>query len=152
LEIVMNTIRAVVKSGLLASALVLAACSMVPWMSSSVALGARLTGAHEVPATTSTGSGTVEASLDKDSKVLTWTITYAGLTGPVTAGHFHGPALPGQNAGVALPLKGDLTSPISGSATLSSSQEADLLAGKWYVNLHTAANPGGKIRGQMMAR
>jgi hypothetical protein len=41
-------------------------------------------------------------------------------------------------------------SPIKGSAALSPAQVADVLAGKWYVNLHTAANPGGEVRGQVM--
>jgi len=41
------------------------------------------------------------------------------------------------------------TSPASGKATLTAPQIADLEAGKWYVNVHTAANPGGEIRGQV---
>ncbi len=71
------------------------------------------------------------------------------MTGPVTAGHFHGPAAAGANAGVVVPFAGSLASPITGSATLTDAQIADLKAGKWYVNLHTAANPGGEIRGQV---
>ena len=71
------------------------------------------------------------------------------MTGPVTAGHFHGPAAAGANAGVVVPFAGSLASPITGSATLTDPQIADLKAGKWYVNLHTAANPGGEIRGQV---
>ena len=79
-------------------------------------------------------------------------MTYSGLTGPVTGGHFHGPALAGQNAGVVVPFAAGLVSPITGSATLTPTQVADLSAGKWYVNLHTAANPGGEIRGQVTVR
>jgi hypothetical protein len=62
--------------------------------------------------------------------------------------HFHGPAEPGKNAGVAVPFK-DPASGAEGSATLTDAQAADLMAGKYYINVHTAANPGGEIRGQV---
>ena len=55
-----------------------------------------------------------------------------------------------KNAGVAVPITGIATSPVEGSATLTDAQAADLVAGKYYVNIHTAANPGGEIRGQVM--
>jgi hypothetical protein len=71
------------------------------------------------------------------------------LSGDATAAHFHGPATPGVNAGVTVPMKAPLTSPITGEATLTPEQAADLMAGKWYFNVHTAANPGGEIRGQL---
>ena len=62
--------------------------------------------------------------------------------------HFHGPAEPGKNAGVAVPIT-PATSGSEGSATLTDAQTADLLAGKYYVNVHTEANKGGEIRGQV---
>jgi len=89
-----------------------------------------------------------KASLNKDTSVLTWKISYSGLTGPATAAHFHGPAMAGANAGVVLPFA-SATSPIEGTATLTAAQVADLTAGKWYANVHTAANKGGEIRGQV---
>jgi hypothetical protein len=79
---------------------------------------------------------------------LSWRITYSGLSGPPTAAHFHGPAQPSTNAGVAVPIPNVATSP-QGSATLTDAQAADLLAGRYYINIHTAANPGGEIRGQV---
>jgi hypothetical protein len=112
---------------------------------------AKLDGASEVPPTTSTGTGTAMVTLDKASKTLTWTVTYAGLTGAPAAGHFHGPAAAGANAGVVVPLTIG-PSPIKGSAVLTDAQIADLEAGKWYVNIHTAANKGGEIRGQVMLK
>ena len=67
----------------------------------------------------------------------------------MTAGHFHGPAPAGANAGVVLPFTGSMASPIEGSATLTQAQVDQLKAGLWYVNLHTAAHPGGELRGQV---
>ena len=141
--------RTFLSLGVIAAALSLSACgSMVA--SNAMALSAKLSGANEVPSNTSAGTGMLDASLDKQTNVLTWTVTYAGLTGPVKAGHFHGPAAAGANAGVALGFSGSVESPIKGTATLTAAQAADVMAGKWYVNLHTAANPGGEVRGQVM--
>jgi CHRD domain len=111
---------------------------------------ADLSSASEVPPVTSTGKGTATASLDTTTKTLTWTVTYSGLSGPATAGHIHGPAAPGANAGVLVPFTGDLASPIKGSATLTDAQISDLEAGRTYINLHTADNKGGEIRGQLV--
>ena len=115
----------------------------------TVKLHADMKGSNEVPPNTSPGSGTADATFDTDSKLLTWTGTYSNLTGPVMGAHFHGPVEAGKNAGIVLPFK-TVESPIQGSATLTDNQAADLLAGKWYANVHTAANPGGELRGQMM--
>lgn len=111
---------------------------------------AALNAAAEVPPNTSTGTGQAEASYDAGAKTLGWTVTYAFLTGPLTAGHIHGPAAPGVNAGVMIPFD-NLASPIRGSAVLTADQAAALKAGKLYVNLHTAAHPGGEVRGQLLA-
>jgi hypothetical protein len=110
---------------------------------------ASLDGKSEVPATTSSGSGTADIDYDPAAKKLSWKLTYSGLTGAATAAHFHGPAETGKNAGVAVPITNPASSPVEGSATLTDAQAADLEAGKYYVNVHTAANPGGEIRGQV---
>jgi hypothetical protein len=115
----------------------------------TIQLKADLTGANEIPPNASPASGEAVATLDTDTKLLTWTVTYADLTGPALGAHFHGPSEPGKNAGIALPFK-TVQSPIEGTATLTENQAADLLSGKWYANIHTAANPGGELRGQMM--
>jgi hypothetical protein len=104
---------------------------------------AKLAGAGAVK-----GSGELTAMLD--GKTFTYSASYKDLTGPVVAAHFHGPAAPGANAPPVVPAKAG-PSPIKGTATLTDAQIADLNAGKWYFNIHTAANPGGEIRGQVMA-
>ena len=149
------------RTGLLATVtaatLALGGCAMSPMGSSndmsdnSARFGATLAAAAEVPPNGSTGSGMVDATLDKRSNVLSWRMVYSGLSGPATMAHFHGPAMPGTNAGVALPIPNAM-SPAQGQATLTAAQVADLMAGKWYANVHTAANPGGEIRGQMMVK
>jgi hypothetical protein len=116
----------------------------------SVNFHATMDGKAEVPPNASTGSGDALATLDTSSKQLNYTITFFGLSGPATAAHFHGPAAPGANAGVAVPIGTNPTSPVTGSVTLTDAQMADLQAGKWYANVHTAENKGGEIRGQMM--
>ena len=110
---------------------------------------ATLDGKSEVPANASAATGTADIDFDAATKKLTWKLTYSGLSGPATAAHFHGPAEAGKNAGVAVAIPNAGTSPAEGSATLTDAQAADLMAGKYYVNVHTAANPGGEIRGQV---
>src|SRR5450759_1686145 len=119
--------RTTLHVGLLAGLLGLGACGMTPMMSSSNAMSARLSGASEVPPVTSNGSGTVEAVLNKQTNALSWTVTYAGLSGPATAGHFHGPAMAGQNAGVAVPIPDANKASFEGSATLTDAQAADMM-------------------------
>lgn len=117
----------------------------------TVAYKANLQPSSEVPPNTSTGHGALTATFDTATKALKYTVTYEGLTGEATAAHFHGPAPVGQNAGVVVPIAKDkLASPITGAATLTDTQVADLLAGKWYFNVHTAKNPGGELRGQVL--
>ena len=116
----------------------------------SVQYTAALTGADEVPATDSKGKGSVIATYDPKTKELKWRVEYSGLTGDVTAAHFHGPAAPGANAPPIVPLPEPLKSPIDGKATLTDEQAKEFMDGKVYFNLHTEKNKGGEIRGQLM--
>jgi hypothetical protein len=107
-----------------------------------------LSGASEVPPVTSKGAGTASVNLDTATKQVTYNVTYTGLTEPAAAAHIHCGAAAGANSGVAVPFA-NAASPITGSATLTDAQMADLQAGKCYVNVHTATNKGGELRAQL---
>ena len=98
------------------------------------------------------GTGTANMTLDTDTNLLTWNISWAGLSGPVTAMHFHGAANPNQNAAVQIDIGAvsGLNTPSIGNLIVADQQEADLLAGLWYINIHTAQFPPGEIRGQVL--
>jgi hypothetical protein len=135
-------------SGLVAIALITTVSEAA--FADMVSFRADLSGSNEVPPNASAGKGTLDATYDTTSKQLTYTVSYSGLTGPATAAHFHGPAASGANAGVVVPVQGALANPIKGTATLTDAQAADLTSGKWYFNIHTAANKAGEIRGQVL--
>ncbi|MBN9550857.1 MAG: CHRD domain-containing protein [Alphaproteobacteria bacterium] len=120
-----------------------------PAMAETMKFTATLDGGQQSPPVTTKGKGTATFTFDSTSKKLTWNVKYSGLSGPAVAAHIHGPADMGANADPVIPFKGKLKSPIKGSATLTDAQAADLEAGKYYVNVHTAANKGGEIRGQI---
>jgi hypothetical protein len=120
----------------------------VPAMAAMVNLKADLKASNEVPPVDSKGGGSVTATFDTASKQLTWKGTVSGLTGPATAAHFHS-AESGKNGPVAVPIAGADKGSFEGSATLTDAQAAELIAGKWYVNVHTATNTAGEIRGQV---
>jgi hypothetical protein len=113
---------------------------------------ADMNGSSEVPSNTTSSTGSATVTLDPATNKITWNVTFSGLTGPATAVHIHGPAPAGKNAGVMIWLseKGKpAASPVSGSGSLTAAQASDLTNGQCYVNVHTAANPGGEIRGQL---
>ncbi|MCY0389492.1 CHRD domain-containing protein [Robbsia sp. Bb-Pol-6] len=129
-----------------------ASLAVVPLAASAktVHFGSTLNTAQEVPPHGTEGTGTLKATYNTVSKALDYKVSYDKLTGPATAAHFHGPAAPGENAKPVVPVPADaLASPIRGHAVLTAEQASDLMAGKWYFNVHTAANPGGEIRGQV---
>jgi hypothetical protein len=131
----------------------LAAFWVQPSLAASESFKVPLTGSEQVPAVDTAGKGEARISYDPGTRVVSWSISYSGLSGPVTMAHFHGPAATGQNAGVQIWLSkqgSDAQSPIKGKATLTPEQAKDFSAGMWYVNVHTKAHPGGEIRGQVV--
>jgi hypothetical protein len=126
------------------------ACLSVGAYAEKIELKATLLSSTEVPPNASKGHGMLTATVDTDTDELAYHITFEDLTGPAGAAHFHGPAMAGGNAKPQVPIKtSPIVSPIDGTATLTADQVKDLLAGKWYFNVHTAQNPGGEIRGQI---
>ena len=138
--------------GLTLSALVvaLAGCASAP--PAPIMFKAALSGAGEVPPVASAAKGSFSARYLPENGLLLWDMSYEGLSGAATAAHIHGPATETQNAGIVIGFNNPISSPMSGQATLTPAQFADLNAGKWYVNVHTAANRPGEIRGQLKAQ
>ncbi len=142
-----------IRSGLTALSLaVLAAVALAPAAEAKVyKLHLELTGKAETPPNASKGKGHGSVTYDDQSNDLSWNITWSGLSGDATAAHFHGPAKPGEAGPPVVPIKdASLASPLVGSTTITPEQGKDLLAGKWYFNVHTAANAGGELRGQVL--
>jgi CHRD domain len=109
---------------------------------------ADLTGASEVPAVDTAATGKAEVTVDTEAKTINWKVTTEGLSGDPTAAHIHGPAAAGENADPVIDLSAALA---DGSGEITDEQIADLEAGNYYVNVHTEANSGGEIRGQLAA-
>ncbi len=107
-----------------------------------------LNGASEVPAVATTGTGT----LTMIGNQLSYVVSYSGLAGTATASHIHGPADVAHLAGVLVPLNTPTgtSGTISGTLSLTPQVLADVLAGMTYINIHSTANPGGEIRGQIL--
>ena len=114
----------------------------------NVTFKATINGASEVPANASTGTGTATLIFNTTTKIFTVSVTYSGVT--ATNGHIHKGAV-GVSGGVVFGFS-PFTSPISyTSAALDATQEADLNANLYYVNIHSAAPfTAGEIRGQLI--
>jgi hypothetical protein len=136
------------QSSLIALACGLSLACAAPSVAATIDLKADLKSSNEVPPNESKGTGSVTATFDTDSNKLSWKGTVSGLIGTVTAAHFHA-AEAGRNGAVAFPITGADKGSFEGSATLTDTQAEDLMAGKWYVNIHTTTYKAGEIRGQV---
>ena len=115
-------------------------------------LSASLTGGAENPAVMTMGSGSATLMLDDVSGAWSLTGSFTGMTGNSSAAHIHGPAPTTSNAGVITGLiftSGATAGSLSGSGTLTSAQMMDILAGLYYVNIHSSFAGGGEVRGQL---
>ena len=119
----------------------------------AVGLKAGLNVRQEVPRPKEAGSdarGSFVGTLVRKSAggTVTWRLTFQGLTGKAIAAHVH-LAAKGRPGPVALGLCGPCRSGARGSANANAKTVRALLAGGAYVNVHTATNPAGEIRGQV---
>lgn len=123
----------------------------LPSQASIIKLTATIDGAqaNAGAGTGSPGTGSASMLYDNVSNMFSWDISWSGLIGNVTVAHFHGPASPNQNASVQVSID-TLFNPTSGSAMITDIQASDLLAGLWYINIHSEFSPGGEIRGQVL--
>lgn len=114
-----------------------------------------MNGAQENPAVPSTATGLLNVSYSRATKILTYNLSWSGLTGPATAGHIHGLAPMGFNSGVVQPFS-NFAAATAGTYSFTlfvdgvKIKEEDLLNGLYYANIHTATYPGGEIRGQIL--
>lgn len=110
-----------------------------------------LSGANEVPANASPGTGTATVVLNDAGTQIAYTVSYSGLIGTVTASHIHKAPI-GSNGSVVIgfsPTTGTTSGSFNGVAAVTAAQVADLMAGLWYVNIHTTSFPGGELRAQL---
>jgi len=156
--------RALIASAVLMAAIVVSATALACGSDNTTSLATTVTfattmnGAGENPVKNVPGAGT--ATIVKNGGVYTYTINFSGMSGPLTGAHIHGPAAAGTNASVIVPFNtagagtsGTLTGTFTSTNTAAISNDSlDVLmrTGNAYVNLHTAANPGGEIRGQLL--
>ncbi len=118
-----------------------------PKFGSNLTLVAELNGDSEVPAVTTDALGLATVYIGEDRTTATVNVTVSGLSGPITGAHIHD-GISGANGPVVFPLTpigNRIQMDISG---ITSEQIGKLLSGAYYINIHTAANPGGEIRGQ----
>lgn len=114
-----------------------------------------MSGAQETPAITTTATGIMQSTYNRLSKILSYKISFTGLTTNAAAAHIHGTAPVGYAAGVLQTFSGF---PAATSGTYSGTvfidgirfTESNLLAGLYYVNIHNATRPAGEIRGQII--
>ena len=112
-------------------------------------------GAQEVPAVSGDGTGTITGTYNKNTNTLTYDIGWSSLSGKAVAAHFHGPASTGVSAGVLVPVTitdSAATGKAQGTVVIVDSVETALLNGNVYYNVHTALNPTGEVRGQVMVK
>ncbi len=114
-----------------------------------------LTGEQVVPPITTYGIGAIDLTYDYETRVLRWLLAFSGLTSRVLVAQIHGPAAPGEVAPAEIWLSDKsmtrpVTGVVSGEATLSPEQAQQFLAGQLYVEVHTAVNRNGELRGQIV--
>ena len=144
----MRKLAAVLVAGVLA---VLALAALSGAATRATVWTAALSAGQEVPkqvVKTPAAHGLFKGTLS--GSTLTWTLTFAKLSGPATAAHIHMAGM-GKSGNVVVPLCTPCKSPVKGTSTISAALKAAFKKHLLYVNVHTAKNPNGEIRGQLAA-
>jgi hypothetical protein len=121
-------------------AVLLLAASALPALAETLAFKADLT---PVAGTNSKAGGTLAVQYDTNSKKLTWQGSYRGLGTYATAANLHGP-----DGAIVVRLR-STDSPFEGTTLVPAKQGADLIGGRWYILVRSAAFPDGELRGQI---
>ena len=144
--------RSIITTTAAAGVLALLAAAPRAAHAAAMSFSVPLSGAQQVPPVKTAGHGSAHLIFNPANDMLTWDVTYAGLSSPVTMAHIHTGAA-GKNGGVDIWLskKGHpVAGPIKGSAKLTAAQAKMMMAGDLYINLHTKKHPAGEIRGQIV--
>ncbi len=148
------TKRGKVVVGFFIASLMILAVSAAPVGAETFTFTAVINSGQEVPPNSSKALGVAFVTFNSATQEICFSISYDdfNLTAPETAAHFHVSAPPGMNAPVRITLPPD--APKNGCVTpdppLTDEEVGTLFAGRWYLNIHTSANPGGEIRGQVI--
>lgn len=117
-------------------------------INSPIMMVAQLTGTSEVPPVTTSAAGSGTFTVNTQNNTLAFSINFSGLSAAETGAHIHGPADIGTNAGILFPLPAG--NPKTGTINYLEAQEADILGGRTYVNIHSSNFPAGEIRGWIL--
>jgi len=133
----------------------LSACKKDDETVPTMQLSGTLSASNEVPAVTASGTGSVTGTYTPSTKMLNYTITYAGLTGAPTGAHLHYGDAKHTTAAPTVPFSGLPTTTsgsFSGTVTLTAMQADSLKANRIYANIHTSANGGGELRANLSVK
>jgi hypothetical protein len=137
--------------GIAVTALAASAVALGAPAKSTYTYKAAMTVAAEVPKPSAPAKarGVFSATVTEDAsaRVIRWTLTFRNLSGKAVAAHIH-KGKPGVAGGVLLGLCGPCKNGQTGKATISSAVADALEQGRAYINVHTAKNTAGEIRGQ----
>jgi hypothetical protein len=114
-----------------------------------------MTGAQEVPPVPTSATGTIVADYNRLTKTLSYKVEFSGLSDSAVAAHIHGLAEPGINAPILQtfsPFPRRKAGTYSGTLLIDGVKftEENLLARRYYINIHSKTYGGGEIRGQLV--
>ena len=114
-----------------------------------------MAGAQETPAVTTSATGTIDADYNRLTRTLSYRLTFSGLTDSAVAAHIHGLGEVGVTAPVVqtfTPFPRRKEGSYSGTLLVDGVKikEEDILAGRYYINIHSKTYAGGEIRGQLI--